>query len=133
MAYAGIESFGELARLIDQDGLGERTLRKLADDRDEKTAQRRDLVAISDVTGLPYEFFTLENEALVRALTGGGSGLDDRVSQLEQALQATESRFQEALGRVYAAVSQETDQGLQKGSLPGSEDRDAKESRGASS
>lgn len=90
MAFAGISGFGELASLIDQRGLRERTLRKLADDNDaSRDVQRRDILAIADATGLPYEFFTLPRAELLEAVERaaderGEAGLGDRIGVLEQ-------------------------------------------------
>lgn len=82
MELAGIDSFGELARRIDHDGLGERTLRKIADDNDAtRSAQRLDLVAIADACGLPYEFFTIDFADL--AATVPVSFVEDRLADLE--------------------------------------------------
>lgn len=73
MELAGIASFAELARIIATRNLGERTLRKIADDSDTSRAmQRLDAVAIAQATGLPVEFFTLPADDLTAAMTQAG-------------------------------------------------------------
>jgi hypothetical protein len=96
MELADIDSFSKLADRIGQRGLGERTLRKLASDDPDRTAQRRDLAAIGEATGLPYEFFTadfwdLASNRIIRPAGGGGVALElagDDLARFRPVLQA---------------------------------------------
>jgi hypothetical protein len=97
MELADIDSFSKLADRIAQRGLGERTLRKLASDDPDRTAQRRDLAAIGEATGLPYEFFTadfwdLASNRIIRPAAGGGVAVematDEMANRFRPVLQA---------------------------------------------
>lgn len=59
--------------------------------------------------------------------------LNGEVRRLERELEAAEDRFQQAMGRMYARVSQELGQGLRTGSLPAAESHDATETHAATS
>lgn len=85
MALAGINSFADLAERIDSRGMGERTLRKIADDRDEERVPRRgDLLLIAEITGVPISFFfgdpfgsdEVPTDMVVRGARGFAEGLD---------------------------------------------------------
>lgn len=81
---AGLNGFAELADRINERGLGERTLRKLADPAEKRrTAKYSDIVSIARATGQPIEFFTQE---LHGAIASGAS--DSNVTRLEQKVDA---------------------------------------------
>ena len=60
-ALAGL-SVGQLAKRLDEPGLGERTLRDLESQKG-RSFYRRELRAIAEACGLPYEFFTMDFSA----------------------------------------------------------------------
>lgn len=84
MVLAGIDSVGELARLIDARGLGERTLRKFQDPNDPRQPRPHELEAITKALNVPPGFL-LDDEA--------ADPFETRVANLERLLAAVASRL----------------------------------------
>jgi transcriptional regulator with XRE-family HTH domain len=83
-ALAGI-SVKELAERINQEGLGERTLRALEGDAG-RAWRPMELQAVAQACGLPYEFFTVDFSSVFdRELR-----VDDRLDELERRLRRLE-------------------------------------------
>ena len=139
MQLAGIESFGELARIVNTRNLGERTLRKIGDDSDSsRTMQRLDAIALAEATGLPYNFFALPAERLVAAIETAdsaapaqhervdASGLDEmreRLAALEEAVRQLAAALPtpappDALTRMPEEIATTREERPQLGSAP---------------
>lgn len=122
MELAGLTGYAELAERIGQHGLGERTLRKLADDEDtSRTARRTDIIAIAEATGLPPAFFTLGDTELASALDVATTRSDheQRLTALEDDLRALR---RELAATAVARIAQEAEASRRRSA--GSPDRD---------
>jgi hypothetical protein len=84
MALTGVESVGELARLLDARGLGERTLRKFQDPNDSRKPRRHELDAIAKALKVPSGFL-VDDEAT--------DSLPMRIANVERLVAAMASRL----------------------------------------
>jgi hypothetical protein len=110
MALADLD-FDELAERIDTKGLGERTLRKLADPADSRGARPHELRLIAEACGVP-DWFVAEGFARQ------GSPIEGRVAQLEAGtaslLKAVEIALDGLEDRFAAQIEQHVSEALKQ-------------------